>query len=75
VRNRETKEPATPEDTLRIVRQAVSNGVVVMRAGLFSNGIRLLPALNMREDMLREGLDALARAIETVAIEGAAVST
>jgi 4-aminobutyrate aminotransferase/(S)-3-amino-2-methylpropionate transaminase len=75
VRNRETKEPATPEDTLRIVRQAVANGVVVMRAGLFSNGIRLLPALNMPEDMLREGLDALARAIEAVAVDRAAVST
>jgi 4-aminobutyrate aminotransferase/(S)-3-amino-2-methylpropionate transaminase len=67
VRNRETREPATPEETLQIVRHAVSNGVVVMRAGLYSNGIRLLPPLTMPEDMLREGLDALGRAIEKVA--------
>ena len=63
VRDRETKEPATPDDTLAIVRQAVANGVIVMRAGLYSNGIRLLPPLTMPEDMLREGLDALGRAI------------
>jgi len=67
VRDRETKEPAAPEDTLRIVRQAVSNGVVVIRAGLYSNCVRLLPPLTMSEGMLREGLDALGRAIASVA--------
>ena len=64
VKDRKTKEPLSPEDTLTIVRQAVANGVVVMRAGLYSNGIRLLPPLTMPEDMLREGLDALGRALE-----------
>jgi 4-aminobutyrate aminotransferase/(S)-3-amino-2-methylpropionate transaminase len=74
VRDRGTKEPATPEDTLKVVRQAVANGVVVMRAGLFSNCVRLLPPLTMPEDMLREGLDALGRAIEVVATSHAAAS-
>jgi 4-aminobutyrate aminotransferase/(S)-3-amino-2-methylpropionate transaminase len=71
VRDRETKEPATPEDTLAIVRQAVVNGVVVMRAGLYSNGVRLLPPLTMPEVMLREGLDALGRAIRTASMRPA----
>jgi 4-aminobutyrate aminotransferase/(S)-3-amino-2-methylpropionate transaminase len=66
VRDRDTKEPSTPDQTLLIVRQAVANGVVVMRAGLYSNGIRLLPPLTMPEDMLREGLTAIGSAIETV---------
>jgi 4-aminobutyrate aminotransferase / (S)-3-amino-2-methylpropionate transaminase / 5-aminovalerate transaminase len=66
VRDRKTKEPPAPEDTLRVVRQAVSNGVVVIRAGLYSNCVRLLPPLTMPEDMLREGLDALGRSIATV---------
>jgi 4-aminobutyrate aminotransferase/(S)-3-amino-2-methylpropionate transaminase len=74
VRDRDTKEPVTPEDTLKVVRQAVANGVVVMRAGLFSNCVRLLPPLTMPEDMLREGLDALGRAIEVVATRHAAAS-
>jgi len=67
VTDRATKEPATPDDTLKIVRRAVANGVVVMRAGLFSNCVRLLPPLTMPEDMLQEGLQALGRAIESVA--------
>jgi 4-aminobutyrate aminotransferase/(S)-3-amino-2-methylpropionate transaminase len=64
VRDRASKTPVDPEDTLRIIRQAVANGVVVIRAGLFSNCVRLLPPLTMPEAMLREGLDALGRAIE-----------
>jgi 4-aminobutyrate aminotransferase/(S)-3-amino-2-methylpropionate transaminase len=67
VKDRDTKEPVTAEQTLQIVKQSVANGVVVMRAGLYSNGIRLLPPLVMPEDMLREGLDAVGRAIEAVA--------
>src|SRR5262245_8638955 len=74
VRDRETKEPATPEDTLTVVRRAVSNGVVVMRAGLYSNCVRLLPPLTMPEEMLREGLDALGSAIEVAAARHAAAS-
>src|SRR6185295_962759 len=50
--DRRTREPSTPDETLQIVRQAVANGVVVMRAGLYSNGVRLLPPLTMPEDML-----------------------
>jgi 4-aminobutyrate aminotransferase / (S)-3-amino-2-methylpropionate transaminase / 5-aminovalerate transaminase len=64
VKDRATREPLAPDDTLAIVRQAVANGVVVMRAGLFSNCVRLLPPLTTPEDMLREALDGLGRAIE-----------
>ena len=71
VANRETKEPLAPAETLRIVRRAVSNGVLLIRAGLFSNCIRFLPPLNMPEDMLREGLDAVGRAIEVTVMEKA----
>ena len=74
VRSRAGKEPLLPEATLRIVRDAVSNGVVVMRAGLFSNCIRLLPPLNMPEEMLREGLGAVGQAVESAALDPAVVS-
>ncbi len=72
VGDRATKTPLAPEDTLQIVRHAVAHGVVLMRAGLFSNGVRLLPALTMPEDMLREGLDGLGRAIAVVSERTAA---
>jgi 4-aminobutyrate aminotransferase/(S)-3-amino-2-methylpropionate transaminase len=74
VRSRETKEPASPEETLAIVRQAVANGVVVMRAGLYSNGVRLLPPLTMPEVMLREGLDALGRAVRSASMRPSVVA-
>src|SRR5207249_11181634 len=68
----QSRQPLAPEDTLKIVRQTVANGVVIMRAGLYSNCIRLLPPLTMPEDMLREGLDALGRAIRSIAVQSTA---
>jgi 4-aminobutyrate aminotransferase/(S)-3-amino-2-methylpropionate transaminase len=64
VTDRESKTPLPPADTLAIVRRAVANGVLLIRAGLFSNCIRFLPPLNMPEDMLREGLGVVGSAIE-----------
>jgi 4-aminobutyrate aminotransferase/(S)-3-amino-2-methylpropionate transaminase len=69
VSDRETKTPLLPEDTLAIIRQAVSRGVVLIRAGVYSNCIRFLPPLNMPEDMLREALQAVGDSIELVAQE------
>ena len=74
VRDRAKKEPAAPESTLAIVRQSVSSGVIVMRAGLYSNCIRLLPPLTIPEEMLREGLRAVGQAIESAASQPAALS-
>lgn len=69
VSSRDTKVPLGPDDALRIIRRAVANGVLLIRAGLFSNCIRFLPPLNMPEDMLREGLDAVGKAIEASVME------
>jgi 4-aminobutyrate aminotransferase / (S)-3-amino-2-methylpropionate transaminase / 5-aminovalerate transaminase len=74
VKDRGTKEPLAPDETLAIVRNAVANGVVVMRAGLFSNCIRLLPPLNTPEDMLREALGAVGRAIEVSTLKPTTVT-
>jgi len=68
VRDRVSKEPATPDETLQIVRQIVAGGVVAMRAGLYSNCIRLLPPLVIPEDMLREGLAVIGHAIEVASV-------
>jgi 4-aminobutyrate aminotransferase/(S)-3-amino-2-methylpropionate transaminase len=71
VADRESKAPLPPEETLRIIRRAAANGVLLIRAGLFSNCIRFLPPLNMPEDMLREGLNAVGHAIEACVMESA----
>ena len=63
VADRESKTPARPEGVLKIVKQACAQGWLLMRAGLYSNCIRFLPPLTMPEDMLREGLDVVGRAL------------
>jgi 4-aminobutyrate aminotransferase/(S)-3-amino-2-methylpropionate transaminase len=62
VKDRETKEP-DPDLTLEIIRDAVTRGVMLIRAGLFSNCIRLLPPIVMTDEQLREGLQVLEEAI------------
>ncbi len=74
VKDQQSKTPAAPEDTLAIVKHTVASGVVLMRAGLYSNGVRLLPPLTMPEDMLREALGALGGAIHTVSAKLMATS-
>lgn len=69
VKDRLTKEPAAAE-TLQIIKLATSRGVVLIRAGLFSNGIRLLPPLVISDEQLYEGLNVLGDAIQEVAAAG-----
>ncbi len=62
VKDRSTKVP-DPELALTIIREGVANGLVLIRAGLFSNCIRLLPPIVMTDAQLTEGLDVLEAAI------------
>lgn len=62
VRSRETKEP-DPDITLAIIKDAVSQGMLLIRAGLYSNCIRLLPPVVMEDAQLHEGLDILEASI------------
>lgn len=61
------KDPVTKTPWMDLVAAAVplavGRGVLLMRAGLYSNCLRFLPALDIPEDMLREGLTAVADAV------------
>jgi len=63
VKDRTTRTP-DPDLTLKIIRDAVSKGIILIRAGLFSNCIRLLPPLVITEEQCHEGLDVLEGAIQ-----------
>ena len=63
VADRETKTPLSAPEVIGIVRYAAAHGVLLMRAGLFSNCIRFLPPLNMPLDMVREALTIVGEAI------------
>jgi 4-aminobutyrate aminotransferase/(S)-3-amino-2-methylpropionate transaminase len=65
VKDRTTKEPA-PEATGKIITDALNNGLVLARAGLYGNVIRMLIPLVMTESELNQGLDILERLIAEV---------
>jgi len=48
----------------------VANGVVLIRAGLYSNCIRFMPPLMIGEDELREALGVVGAAIKHVEEHG-----
>jgi len=60
VRNRTTKQPATDE-TAALIGGALEEGLLLAKAGLYGNVIRLMLPLVIRNDELEEGLERLAR--------------
>jgi 4-aminobutyrate aminotransferase/(S)-3-amino-2-methylpropionate transaminase len=66
VADRESKTPLAIPEVLAVVRHAAAHGVILMRAGLYSNCIRFLPPLNMPPDMMREALSVVGQAIAVV---------
>lgn len=65
VLDHETKQPAS-EQTLQIIKHAVAHGLILIRAGLHSNCVRLLPPLVITNEQLLEGLEVLRQAVEVV---------
>ncbi|MFQ6089813.1 MAG: 4-aminobutyrate--2-oxoglutarate transaminase [Candidatus Bipolaricaulia bacterium] len=69
VKDRKTKEPA-PEETGAIVQEALRNGAIFAKAGLYGNVIRMLLPLVITDEQLEEGLNILEGAIASVASSG-----
>ena len=68
VKNRKTKEPAT-EETIKVINKAREKGLLLLRAGLFLNVIRLHPPLTIEEEVLHRGLDILEESLREVVRE------
>jgi 4-aminobutyrate aminotransferase/(S)-3-amino-2-methylpropionate transaminase len=62
VKDQDSQEPDI-DTTLEVIRDAVVHGLIMIRAGLFSNCIRLLPPIVITDDQLAEGLAVLEDAI------------
>jgi 4-aminobutyrate aminotransferase/(S)-3-amino-2-methylpropionate transaminase len=58
VSNRETKTPAK-EQTSDIIHACHDDGLIVIKAGLYDNVIRILAPLVITDELLNEGLDVL----------------
>ena len=67
VADRTTKVPLAMDKTLGIVKYCANEGVLMIRCGLYSNGIRFLFPLVISEEQLHEGLDVVEEAIAAVA--------
>lgn len=62
VKDRTTKEPDA-DMTLEIIRDASQNGLVLLRAGLYTNCIRLLPPIVITDEQFAEAMHVLEAAI------------
>jgi 4-aminobutyrate aminotransferase / (S)-3-amino-2-methylpropionate transaminase / 5-aminovalerate transaminase len=63
VRDRKTKEPADMEATA-VAQGAFKRGLVLLKAGMFDNVLRVLVPLVAEESQLQEGLDILEASIQ-----------
>lgn len=62
VADQQSKTPY-PDLVLEITKQALARGLIVIRAGLYSNCIRLLPPLDLTDAEVDEGLSVLREAV------------
>jgi len=63
VTDRNSRTPAPAQSVLDILSRALQHGLIVMRAGLYANCIRLLVPLVISDEQLDEGLEILIDAI------------
>ncbi len=66
VKDPETREP-NMDATGALTAATLQRGLITIRAGLYSNCLRLLPPLNIADDVLSEGLDVLAASVADIA--------
>ena len=65
VKDRTTREP-DPDAVAKVSAYCLQHGVITMRAGLYTNCIRLLMPLVITDEQLQEGLDVLDAAIRSL---------
>jgi len=65
VKDRRTKEPAADE-TMKVINKAREKGLLLLRAGIYRNVIRLHPPLTIEEENLMKGLNILEDSLKEV---------
>ena len=68
VKDRTTKEPDM-DFAMAVIKKSVSNGLILIRAGLYTNCIRFLPPIVITDEQLNEGMDVIEQAIMDVLTE------
>jgi len=62
VKSRETKEPA-PELATRVIEESLQRGLLLLKAGLYGNCVRVLTPLVITNEELEEALDVWEEAL------------
>ena len=62
VQSRETKEPA-PDLATRVIEESLQRGLLLLKAGLYGNCVRVLTPLVITDDELNEALDVWEEAL------------
>ncbi len=65
VKDRETKEPY-PEAASKVLKGALAEGLLTLKAGLYGNCVRLHPPLTIDDELLEKGLTILEDAIKEI---------
>ncbi len=63
VKDRKSKKP-DPETSSAVMKECLKNGLMTLKAGLYSNAIRLHPPLTIEDEHLETGLGILEAAIK-----------
>ena len=69
VTDRAAKTPAAAQ-AIGVIKRSVANGVILIRAGLYSNCVRFMPPLGIPEDQLLEALAVVGAALRDVEENG-----
>ena len=57
------KTPVTPQEVMAVTNEALKHGLIIIRSGLFSNCIRLLPPLILTDEQIDEGMKIFTEAV------------
>lgn len=72
VSNRESRTPVATDVVLRMTQEALRQGLITIRAGLYSNCLRLLPPLNISDEQIDEAMAIVAAAVVKISREAGA---
>src|SRR5690606_20291184 len=61
---RDEQRTPYPEFVLEVTRQALARGLIVIRAGLYSNCLRFMPPLDVSDELIDEALKVLGEAVD-----------
>ena len=73
VQDRVSKKPVPAQEVVAVTAEALKRGLIVLRAGLYSNCIRLLPPLDLTDEQVDEGMGVLAETVRVAFTEKQAV--